>query len=319
MSIPALVTGAVVLVMDRSREELARRRLERLVAALRAGRPLADVLARHAGRPFDRGGVPRARRSRLAHPQGRPRAGPGDLALTALVSGGRPAAVVEHGAGVVLPELESALDVPARLALENERLSAALAARLLQVSRSRALVVELGDRERRRVERDLHDGVQQHLLALGFDLRLASADLPVGHPELAVLDRCLEETKAALAELRQLSRGVYPPMLATGGLAAAVTALVRRALVPVQVRGMPEGRLPAPVERAAYAIVADAAARGEEDGVSVACSLEGGVLQVRIGGAPVDLAGVIPDVVAALGGTIVSPGPDLEVHLPCGS
>jgi PAS domain S-box-containing protein len=124
---------------------------------------------------------------------------------------------------------------------------------------SRARVVEAGDAERRRLERNLHDGAQQRLVALAVQLRLIRAaidgDLPMAR---GLLDSAITELREALEELRELARGIHPAMLTKYGLERAVAALAVRSPVPVQIAAMPEERLPPPVEVAAYYIMAEA-------------------------------------------------------------
>jgi signal transduction histidine kinase len=152
------------------------------------------------------------------------------------------------------PGLVEAVGSVARLALENERLSAQIRAQLEDVRESRARLVEAGDVERRRIERDLHDGAQQRLTALAMRLQTARPDHPGAAP---LLDEMTVELQVAIAEIRDLARGVHPTLLQELGLAAAVDALAERAPIPVAVDVAPE-RLPDHVEMTAYFIVAEA-------------------------------------------------------------
>jgi PAS domain S-box-containing protein len=124
---------------------------------------------------------------------------------------------------------------------------------------SRARVVEAADAERRRVERDLHDGAQQRLLAVAMDLRLASDQLSAGD-EAAVetLSIAAEELDKATAELRELARGLHPQILTERGLEPAIAGLVRRAPLPIEVKVDVAERPPGPIEAAAYFVVAEA-------------------------------------------------------------
>jgi signal transduction histidine kinase len=153
------------------------------------------------------------------------------------------------------PALLEAAGSAARFALENERLQAELRAQLAELRESRSRIVRAGDEERRRLERDLHDGAQQRLLGIGMALQLLRAQ---GHDE-ALLDETESEVKAALAELRELARGIHPAVLTDQGLAAAVRTLAERSPVPVDVEADDE-RLPGEVETAVYFIVAEALA-----------------------------------------------------------
>jgi signal transduction histidine kinase len=129
-----------------------------------------------------------------------------------------------------------------------------------EIRRSRARIVQAGDEERRRLERNLHDGAQQRLVALSLSLRLAQTKLQQDPAAAeAVLEAAREELAAALAELRELARGIHPAILTDRGLAAALEALAARLPIPVEIE-TPEAALPAPVEAAAYYVVAEALA-----------------------------------------------------------
>jgi signal transduction histidine kinase len=124
---------------------------------------------------------------------------------------------------------------------------------------SRVRLVEAGDSERRRLERNLHDGAQQRLVALAVHLRLIEARL--AHEPAAArreLDQASAELAEALDELRELARGIHPAVLTDRGLVAAVAALADRAPVPVEIGGVPENRLPPSVEAAAYYSISEA-------------------------------------------------------------
>jgi PAS domain S-box-containing protein len=124
---------------------------------------------------------------------------------------------------------------------------------------SRARIVEAGDAERRRLERNLHDGAQQRLVTLALQLRMVEGNLE-GNPTRAREDLAdaREQLKHALDELRELARGIHPAILTDGGLAPALTALAHRAPLPVEIDDVPEERLPEPVEAAAYYLIAEA-------------------------------------------------------------
>jgi signal transduction histidine kinase len=127
-----------------------------------------------------------------------------------------------------------------------------------QLASSRARIVEAGDAERRRLERNLHDGAQQRLVALSLNLRLAARACRDDPEALDAFDRAGEELAQALEELRELARGIHPAVLSDRGLEPAIEALVARTPLPVQIDvGLAE-RLPEPVEAAAYYVVAEA-------------------------------------------------------------
>jgi signal transduction histidine kinase len=195
---------------------------------------------------------------------------------------GRPVALPEPGSGRAVTEVERegirvgaiihdaalgeepglvrAVAASAALALENERLGAELRARLDELQSSRSRLVEVSMFERRRLERDLHDGAQQRLVALSLQLGLAKRRLEEGQsgPAGAMLDAARDELARALEELRELARGIHPAVLTDRGLEPALEALAERAPLPVSLDQMPAERLPAPVEAAAYFVVAEA-------------------------------------------------------------
>jgi signal transduction histidine kinase len=137
--------------------------------------------------------------------------------------------------------------------------SATLAARVRQLTESRAETVDAQAVELRRIERDLHDGAQARLVSLGMSIGMAEEMLRTD-PEAAarLLAEAREDSGAALAELRQLVRGMHPPVLADRGLSGAVQALALAHPLPVEVADHLPGRLPAPVESAAYFAIAEA-------------------------------------------------------------
>ena len=140
------------------------------------------------------------------------------------------------------------------------QLDAELRARLEELRASRARLIHAGDEERRRLERDLHDGAQSRLLALALTLRTARRRAE-GDPELAdLLDAAQEELQTSLRELRELARGIHPAVLSQRGLAPALDGLAARAPVPVTLEACEAERLPAPVESAAYFVVSEALA-----------------------------------------------------------
>lgn len=150
---------------------------------------------------------------------------------------GEPIAALVHDESVRHdPELIEAVAAAARLALTSERLQAEVRAQLEEVRASRARIVEAGDRERRRVERNIHDGAQQQLVALMVKLRLTDAllerDPAKAHEMLAQMRADMND---ALEDLRDLARGIYPPLLADQGLAAALEAQARKSSVSVSV------------------------------------------------------------------------------------
>jgi signal transduction histidine kinase len=174
------------------------------------------------------------------------------------VQGRRIAAIAHDPALHEEPQLVRAAGAAAALALENQRLSAELRARIEDLRASRARLVEAGDAERRRLERDLHDGAQSRLVALALKLRLARMSVADDSKAATLLDESSTELQESLDELRELARGLHPVVLTDRGLAAAVRILASRAPVPVEITALPEQRLPPPVEIAVYFVVAEA-------------------------------------------------------------
>ena len=195
----------------------------------------------------------------------------GDLPVDAdLLPAGRMLTPLDPGARAVLvhdeelrhePELVRVAAAAANLALEHSRLRAEIQTQLEQVRASRARIVEAGDTARRRLERDLHDGAQQRLVTLSLALGLARSQAAGSHPELeSLLESASKEAREALIELRELARGLHPAVLTETGLPGAVQALVERSPVATAVIAVPAGRLPAPIEAAAYFVVSEALA-----------------------------------------------------------
>jgi signal transduction histidine kinase len=154
--------------------------------------------------------------------------------------------------------LVSSVTAATRLALENANLHNKVAAQLDEVRESRARLVRASDVERRRLERNLHDGAQQRLLALGLALQLAQEANPDPSSELPLLlKEAQSELSAAMDDLRELARGINPAVLTDHGLAHAVQTLANRCPVPVEVRAIPAKRLPPDVEVTAYYVISE--------------------------------------------------------------
>ncbi|WP_236542907.1 sensor histidine kinase [Spiractinospora alimapuensis] len=133
-----------------------------------------------------------------------------------------------------------------------------LRAELSEVSRSRARIVDAFEAERRRIERDLHDGAQQRLVALAMQLGLARMDVPADSPARDTLASAHEQAKDLIEEMRELVRGIHPKVLTDLGLPAAVAELTDRTTIPVEVTILLDDRLPSHVESTAYFVVAEA-------------------------------------------------------------
>jgi signal transduction histidine kinase len=233
------------------------------------------------------------------------------------------------------PAMLEAAGSAARFALENERLQAELRTQLVELRESRARIVRAADDERRRIERDLHDGAQQRLLGIGMALQLLRSSRGDDERTLALLDETGVEVQAALHELRELARGIHPAVLADHGIGAAVRTLAERAAVPVQVDATDE-RLPGEVETALYFVVAEALANiakhAHATRATVKVARDNGAVRVEVsddgvGGALLDggsgLRG-LADRAGALNGrldVVSSPGrgTSVVVEIPCGS
>ena len=191
------------------------------------------------------------------HPVALPEPGSG-RAWTAVEQDGRRVAAIVHDAALdTSPELVHAAAAASSLAIDNERLKADLRARVEDLRVSRLRIVEAADEARRRIERDLHDGAQQQLLALALELRVLRSS--ISDPEAGPLvDGLAVRLDAALGELRELARGIHPAILTRSGLEPAIAALAERAPVPVRVECAIDGRLAPAVEAAAYFVVAEA-------------------------------------------------------------
>lgn len=255
-------------------------------------------------------------------------------AVTMLDHDGRPVAALVHDPSLLEdPGLIEAVGAAASLALENARLQAELRVQLAEVRASRIRLVNAGDEERRRLERDLHDGAQQRLLGIRIALQLARNRLAQGG---GAVDDLLREADAevvgALEELRALARGIHPAILTEEGLAAALGALVRRAPVPVELNACTQ-RVPLSVEATAYFVAAEALANvvkhAQASRVTIDVARANGTLALHVtddgvGGADATGSGLrgLRDRVEALDGRFVidSPrgrGTRVSAAIPC--
>ncbi len=262
----------------------------------------------------------------------------GGLRVTPIEHNGELIAAVVCDEAIVEDErLVGAAGSAAALALRNRRLAVELRASVEELRASRARIVQSSDSARRTLERNLHDGAQQHLVSMAVTLRLAREKLDAD-PEAAreLLERASIDLDSATRELRELARGIHPAILTDRGLGPALDALAGRASVPVALDIDDSGRLPQAVESAAYFVAAEALtntaryAEAERASVSVSRSEESATIEIvddGIGGADIGsgsgLSG-LQDRVAALGGvlTVVSPrgeGTRVKAVFPCGS
>lgn len=211
-------------------------------------------------------------------------------------------------AGQVVAALDVAGDPPAeleigpaaRVALDSERLRAGMLAQLSQLRESRQRVVETADAARRQVERDLHDGSQQRLVAASYELRLA--------PPSARTARWIDGVLDALTGLRALAHGIYPAVLADAGLAPALESIP-----DVQLDAVPSGRFAPEVELTAYLLVA----RTAQPGSRASVQLDGGELVVDVVGGRLTDMDSLRDRTGALGGSMTHDRDALRAVLPC--
>jgi signal transduction histidine kinase len=261
----------------------------------------------------------------------------GERAMTLIDRNGAHLAALLHDRSLNdEPELLAAVTATAGIALENARLHVELRARLEELRGSRARVFEVSRRERQRLERDLHDGAQQRLVALSLELGLLEEQL-ADNPDLtAQLAQARREIAVSLDELRAVARGIHPAVVSGHGLAVALEQLAARAPVPVELAVRIEGRLPEALEVAAYYLVTESLANvgkhAQASSVTIEVVQTSGevVIQVvddGIGGADTErgsgLRG-LADRVEALGGRlrVWSPhggGTRVRAEIPCAS
>jgi signal transduction histidine kinase len=220
-------------------------------------------------------------------------------AMTVIERDGTRTAALLHDAGLVdEPQLLDAVSAAAGIALENGRLHAELAARLVELKGSRGRVLEAGQRERQRLERNLHDGAQQRLVAVSLELNLLERRFARDRDGSARLGHARAQLTTSLEELRTIARGLHPAVVSDHGLAVALESLVADASVPVRLDVALADRLPEPVEVAAYYLVAESLAnvgkhaRAASATVAVARRGEVAVVEVAddgIGGADTEL------------------------------
>jgi signal transduction histidine kinase len=336
-----LVSVPLAFLFGILHQQLARAGMADLVVALHRApesRRLGDALAKALGDPslvlaywlprfdayVDAGGEPVTL----------PEDGSG-RAVTYVEHDGQHVAALLHDAALAhQPDLLEAVSAAASVALEQERLKAELGARVVELQASRERIVAASDAERRRLERNLHDGAQQRLVAIALQLRLLQGQ--VGDPSSEQLVAAVSDQLAlSLGELRELARGLHPAVL-EHGLAAALDSLAARSTVVTTVSYEPPDRLPEPVELAAYFVASEALANvskyAQATSVTMRVWRAGQVASIEVaddgvGGAD-DAAGSglrgLADRVEALQGSlrVVSPpgvGTIVTAELPCGS
>lgn len=233
------------------------------------------------------------------------------------------------------PELLAAVTAAAGIALENDRLQVELRARVQELRESRVRMLDAGQEERRRLERNLHDGAQQRLVALSLGLGMLEADLGSDATWSVQLKEARGEIATALEELRDVARGIYPAVLNAHGLGVALESLTARSSVPLSLQVGLDGRLPIAVEAAVYYVACESLANIGKHARASTASIEvlqrDGQVVVEIvddgvGGADTErgsgLRG-LADRVEAIGGRLLvwSPaggGTRVRAELPCG-
>jgi len=342
--IVGLIAVPIALMVGLLRAHLARLTVAGLVVDLEDAPPdrIRDALAEALADPTLEIAFWLPERREFVDADGRPLSLPSGTrsrAVTKLEHDGRPLAVLIHDSSLLEePKLVEAAGAAARLALENARLHAEVQAQLTKVKASRARLVAAGDEQRRRIERDLHDGAQQRLVALALELRRAQKRLgPDADPELAgLIASTADELQVAVQELRHLAGGILPPVLAQSGLAAALQTLANRAPLPVSVEGIPE-RLDPELEVTAYFVASEALANvvkhAHASRATIAAHRDGASLVIEVaddgvGGASANGGGSglrgLADRVEAIGGRLLVESPDgggtrVIGELPCAS
>lgn len=301
---------------------------------------LQELLARTIGDPslhlalaLPDGGYVDSRGNRVELPSAGER-----RAVTAIDLDGQPLAVLIHDPALNDddPGLVAAAGSAALLALENERLQAEVRASLEEVRASRARILEAADAERQRLERDIHDGAQQRLVALGVALKLARDHAATRGDSAAVseLESATGQLKDALKELRNLAQGVHPAVLTRAGIGPALRGLAELSPIPVEIKAAPAERYPEKIEAAVYFVVSEALANAAKHSaarlVEISVRRDNSCLAIDVsddgvGGADADrgtgLVGM-KDRVSVLGGAVEmwSPpggGTAVRARIPC--
>jgi signal transduction histidine kinase len=260
-----------------------------------------------------------------------------ERAVTRIERDGAPLAALLHDPAVLdEPELLDAVAATAGIALENARLQSDLRARVDELAESRARVLQAGQEERQRLERNLHDGAQQRLVALSLDLGRLESEFEGDDRARARLEAAREQIAVSLAELRDLARGLHPAVVSAHGLEVALEELAARATVPVDLRVELEGRLPELVEVAAYYVVSESLANvgkhASATSATVRVARDEGTVVVEVvddgvGGADTELGSGLrglADRVESLGGrlriwTPSGGGTRVRAEVPCAS
>jgi len=323
----ALVALAVGVAWEWVRGRRTRSALARLVVELAASPPpggLGAILSDTLDDPSLQLLYPLADGGQI-DARGRPAQPRQEQAVTPLMRGGRTVALLAHQPGLLDDSgLVVEIAATARLALENERLQAQVRAQLEDLRASRTRIVEQGDAERRRLERNLHDGAQQRLVSLALSLRLARLGCET-ETDAAALEQAEAEVRQALGELRGLAHGLYPAALTEEGLGAALEALAEQASSPLALGPLPRERFDPKVEAAAYFVVAETLKRSGPGRAAVDAARGDGrlVLEIVTDQQPPQELTDLEDRVGALDGRLfvehgLSGGTRIHLDLPCG-
>lgn len=302
----AVAAVGVALGVDRLRTQRRRAHVDRLLAALTAAGD-TGLGPMHVAVPGE---------ERWVDPAGgpAPTTVPGAVVLA---DEDGPAVRILPRTGVDRDELLAGLTPSTRLALRNARLAAVARTRLADVRASQRRIVTAADAERRRIERDLHDGAQQRLVSVALHLRLAMAG--ADPCTAAALADAEAGVRTALAHIRRLAHGMFPAALSTEGLDAALDDLGSSSDVDVTVAaGVPEG-LPPAVAMTAYTLAAAAVASGPGP-VAIEVRRDGDAVVVRVRGARAGKALTdAADRVGAAGGVLTLAATEVTAVIPCGS
>lgn len=238
------------------------------------------------------------------------------LAVTSIRAGDRLLGAIVHDPLLLEdPTIMAAGASLTRLVLDNERLTRELREQLEEVRASRTRIVEATDAERRRIERDLHDGVQQRLLALALSLRRGAVGEPPDSRAAAALNRGADEAVAVVEDVRELAQGIHPAVLSEAGLGPALRGLADRSPIPVSLELDLDGSLPPSAAGAAYFLASEALANvakhASASGAWIRAAEADGELQISVedngrGGADPAGHGLrgLDDRLAAIGGTL---------------
>ena len=328
VTVCSLVSVPIAFLAGLLRSRLARGGLAALYRGLgnARGADLQEALRRALGDPALELALPASDRE--------PDPGPGRAVASVEHDGRRVAAIVYDASLDEDPELVEAASAAAAIALENERLYAESQAQLTELKASRERIVAAGDAERRRLERNLHDGAQQRLVGIALQLRLLQRQLSDDPSAEQLVTTASDELARSLAELRELARGIHPAVL-EHGLGAALEALANRSTIPTTVACEMSERMPEAIELAAYFVASEAltnvAKYSHATHASVRLSRTNGIARIEIaddgiGGADnargTGLRG-LADRVEALDGRlrVTSPrgaGTVVTAELPCG-